>query len=127
MFNIRKLYNGEFINMEYGRLSGNPLIIEKNSKVIAYLWIREDGTNLIIDMIEVVEKEQGYGTEIIYYLFNHFPIETITGNVLLEGGDRAYWFWESLGAELSITSDELDTFSYEEDIYFVLRKSTLIN
>lgn len=93
--------------MEYRIINEYPKVICKKEIPIGYIWFYIKDGILYLDMIEVIEKEMGYGTEIITYLFTEFDIDSIKGEILDESGDRAYWFWSSLGSELSVTPEDL--------------------
>jgi hypothetical protein len=99
-FTIRELYDGEVINMEYAGVSTYlpNVIMSELSEVVAYIWFKVDNKTMHINMIEVVEKEQGIGTRIVMYLFETYDIEIIEGETLREDSGRPYYFWSSLGA-----------------------------
>lgn len=110
------------IQMTYEIIDDNPKVfINENDEIVGYIWYTVENETMHIKMIEMIEKEKGYGTEAVNFLLNYFPIKQITGQVLGEVGMRAYWFWESLGAEMSVPFEEVEN-SVVRDCFFVLKK-----
>lgn len=103
-------------------------ILDDTGKTIAYAWyeLRADNS-LYMDMIEVLEKENGHGTAIVRHLFNTLKIDRITGSVLLEEGMRPYYFWESLGAVMNVEDEDhaYDYYIHGDDVTFVLPKENI--
>ncbi|MCA1064737.1 hypothetical protein QTG56_24310 (plasmid) [Rossellomorea sp. AcN35-11] len=105
---ITNLPVGHRINMQYSPVDGKPeVFMDSNDKVVGYIWYDICDEVMTIEMIEMIEKGEGNGTEAINFLFSTFPIKEIFGSVL-EDGMRAYWFWESLGAEMSLPVEEIE-------------------
>lgn len=102
-----------------------PKAICMAGEVVAYLFATIDGKSMYVNFFEVVDdkKEEGHGTEIVDFLFKHYELQCMTGKVMIESGLRAYYFWESLGSDLSIPLDEIEYFDFESDIDFVLEKN----
>lgn len=112
-FHIRDIKNGEEINMTYSSYNRYPpkIIMNESFDTIGYIWFKIIDKIMYIDMIEMIHKEQGYGTLFIRYLFNSYNIDTIRGITLRDGIGRSYYFWMSLGAKFNyndITSNILD-------------------
>lgn len=120
---VTELPEGHLIEMEYKKLDDTPKVfIDQEGNVIGYIWFTIFKDCMEVHMIEIIEKEQGYGTTAIEFLFNNFPIQRITGEVLEENGMRPYWFWSSLGAILSIPSEEAEN-NIIRDCYFTLERN----
>lgn len=51
-----------------------------------------------LDMIEVIDKRRGLGSEIINFFFHYFSLVKIEGFSLCE--ERAIRFWNRLGADI---------------------------
>lgn len=99
-FTFRDQYEGEEIIMDcVGLLTYDPkVIVDGENKVVGYIWFKMNGNEMTIDMIEVIRKEKGIGTQVIRDLFDHHGVDRIIGETLSEESERAYYFWLSLGA-----------------------------
>lgn len=100
-----------------------PYTIKQDGEVIGYLFAEKRDMNVLyIQFIEIVDslKEEGLGTQVVLSLFESFNVQYIEGTVMLDDGGRAYYFWESLGSEMSVSIDEYEDFDFENDISFVL-------
>ncbi len=115
------------IQMIYQQGKGDSkAIIDINNNIIGYLWFSIKDKIMRLDMIEVIQKEEGFGSEAIKFLFKKYNLEEIYGQVLNESSMRPYYFWESLGAEFE-TVDEIDierAYAENVDIYFSLKKTS---
>ncbi|WP_066298132.1 hypothetical protein [Bacillus sp. FJAT-29937] len=88
------------IQMNYQQGSCKPkVIIDREHNILGYLFFEIKSKVMFLEMIEIIEKEHGIGTQTIQFLFEKFELEEIRGTVLIEEGFRPYYFWESLGAE----------------------------
>lgn len=67
----------------------------KNNNLIGTIHYTIVDKCLTINMIEVIDKNKGYGKLIISQLFNNFSIDIIDGQAISE----AIPFWESVGAD----------------------------
>lgn len=78
-------------------------------------------------MIEVIDKEKGHGTAIVRHLFECLTFEQIYGTVLHEASLRPYYFWQSLGGEMSVSSEEHYWSYYQDgiDVTFTLHRDVL--
>ena len=111
------------IIMEYAKVDDKPhVFLNHEGEIVGYIWFSIHEKTMDIEMIEMIQKEEGFGTEAIQFLFKEFAIEEIIGHVLGEVGMRAYWFWESLGANMSVPMDEVDGY-VERDCYFKLNRT----
>lgn len=118
---IRELRDDERIQMEYLPYNDTkPMVfVDEQDEVVGYVWFTINKENILfINMIEMIKKEEGYGTEAISLLFSHYSVSTICGVAMREPGMRPYWFWDSLGAEMQISAEEAE-YTYE-DIPFTL-------
>lgn len=104
MLRIEKVDEHNIKNNEYKHEPHSYVIIENNQHM-AYLHFRmKDSQVMWLDMIEVIEKRKGLGTKIIYFLFQHFGLQKIEGFSFCE--ERAYRFWEQLGAKFYYVEEE---------------------
>lgn len=105
-----------------------PYLIKENDQIIGYLFAEKHDTHsLYIEFIEIVDdlKENGYGTKVVKSLFDEFNVNYLTGTVMVDDGHRAYYFWVSLGADLSVSPDEYEDFHFYDDIHFTLEKNAI--
>lgn len=122
---IIEIEKHQITSMEYKYGRGKPkAIMHENGKAIGYMWFHKSGRTMKLDMIEIIDKEQGIGTATIDYVFNHLEIDNIQGQVLVEPSMRAYYFWESLGAEFFHPEiDDIEkAYSENISIFFDLKK-----
>lgn len=97
----------DFSAMAYSKLGGQAIgVIDAEDTIIAYLWYELKDSTLSMDMIEVLEKEQGHGTAIVRFLFDELPIDQITGTVMYDYTLRAYYFWLNLGAWIDVQDED---------------------
>ncbi|PLS19428.1 hypothetical protein CVD28_03155 [Bacillus sp. M6-12] len=105
MLSIKPVFMTDIENTEYEQKSNlDAYMILKSNKPVAYVWFDIKDNTMDLGMIEVIEKGKGLGTEIIYFLFEYFSLEKITGFVLCE--ERAYRFWDKLGATFYYVEEE---------------------
>lgn len=110
-------FNHDIIVAEQNYLIFNSL----NNNLIAYVSFKNSSDNkFYIEMIEVIDKGNGWGTMIINEFFNKFNCEKLIGYAMYDDEGDAYSFWERLGAEMSLSFDEFME-SYEA-CYFELNK-----
>lgn len=117
---------------DYKEMTYNPRLypghaIYQEGRLVAYLWFVVEDRELDMHMIEVIDKEQGHGTAIVHFLFDHFDIDTMCGYVLHENSLRPYYFWMSLGSTMSV-EDEDDYWMYvkgDVDVTFILQRHIL--
>ena len=123
--------NHEYPEMSYHFGDEEGYGIFQENELVAYAWYTvyqstENHTYMDIDMIEVINKEEGHGTKIIHFLFGYYQLEQMNGSILFEDCMRPYYFWQSLGAELTATEDEYwDFYNEDLDITFELLRSTV--
>lgn len=129
---VRKMpENHDYPEMYYDFGYGQGYGIFQEDEVVAYAWFTiststDNHVYMHLDMIEVIEKEQGNGTNIIHFLFEHYQLDSMSGTILIEDSMRPYYFWGSLGAELSATEDDYwDFYNDGIDITFELLGSTV--
>lgn len=126
----------KYPEMSYGNHGEGGKAIYQGASLIAYVWIHlteHESTKGVkrtmeMEMIEVIEKEQGHGTAIIKFLFRHFNLESMNGHVLFEDNMRPYYFWSSLGAEMQADNEAEYWEMYEDgiDIYFDLHRNQVM-
>lgn len=101
-----------------------PYVIktQTDNQTIGYLFAeRRDDLTLYIQFIEIIDelKEQGFGTQVVRSIFSAFQVKYLEGTTLLDDCGRAYYFWSSLGAEMSVDGEDFECNNYD-DIAFVL-------
>lgn len=126
----------KYPEMSYGNHGEGGQAIYQGESLIAYVWIHlteHESTKGVkrtmeMEMIEVIDKEQGHGTAIIEFLFRHFNLESMFGYVLYEDTMRPYYFWSSLGAKLDADNEAEYWEMYEKDIdiYFDLHRNQIV-
>ena len=100
------------------------VIVDKNNEILGYIWYPVQDSVLYADMLEVVQKGEGIGTNIVRFLFKKFNLICIKGCLLREEGERSYHFWTSLGAEIEV---KLEDYEPDDDgIMFYLFRENLI-
>ena len=124
---IKEINDNQVNGTQYKKGKGTTrAIIDNEGNTVGYIWFNLRGKTLNIDMIEIIEKEEGIGTEVIKFILNTFDIEKIQGQVLVEPSMRAYYFWESLGAEFfhPEVDDIEEAYHQNIAIFFNLEKSS---
>lgn len=122
----KKFVNSHIVKTNYTHPNFSPyIILNDDDTVLGYVWTitnLNQSRNMYVSMIEVIDKGKGIGTQIIDFLFNEFSLETMWGNILREPNDRAFYFWESLGAEFQ-TKHLLEDLllNTKKEISFILR------
>lgn len=126
----------QYPEMSYGNHGEGGRAIYQGESLIAYVWIhlteiestKGVKRTMEMEMIEVMEKEQGHGTAIIKFLFRHFNLESMFGYVLHEDSMRPYHFWSSLGAKIDASDEDEYWDMYEDgiDIYFDLHRNQVM-
>lgn len=92
---------------DYGVPNYEPYIITDDKQVpLGYLWTPALVSPLYIEMIEVINKEEGIGTDVIKFLFRELDLNEVFGEVMRTPSERPYYFWESLGAEFQYHIDD---------------------
>lgn len=106
MFSIESINEDEIISRQYKKhYNNNSHVVKSDSKIVAYVTFTMKNKSVMwLDMIEVIPKEKKLGTKIIKFFFQHFSLEKIEGFILCE--NRAYRFWNSLGAEIYYIHEE---------------------
>ena len=95
--------------------------------MLAYTWLNfseDEPKSAEMEMIEVIEKEQGLGTQIIEFLFQHYQLGVVRGAILHEESMRPYYFWESIGATIDVDDEDEYWECYQEghNVYFELTR-----
>jgi hypothetical protein len=101
--------------------SHKPMVfVDQQDNILGYIWFSiDEQKGMYIEMIEMVKKEEGYGTEAVNFLFDYYQLNKMYGEATIEPGMRAYWFWLSLGADMDVMPDEAELY-IGENIPFVL-------
>lgn len=100
------------------------IIVDNKGTPLCYLWTPKLENPLYIEMIEVIDKEKGIGTQVVRFLFKELNLNEIFGEVMRTTSERPYYFWESLGAEFECHID--DAFDSGYKIPFCLDNSQLL-
>ena len=119
----------DFTGMEFAKGKSNAHgILNEQGEYVAYAWYSVTDKFLYMNMIEVLEKEQGHGTAIVKYLFNELDINQINGVILEDESFRPYYFWLSLGSTLDVDSEDefMDCYYQGQDVNFELKKKNLL-
>jgi len=133
-YSIREMPESHlYSEMQYGNHGKGGKGIFLGDTLIAYAWFylfeRTDQKNIMnLEMIEVIDKEEGHGTRVISFLFEHYGMDRIEGSILLESSMRPYFFWSSLGADSDVDDEEEYLSMYEQgfDVTFSLERNAVI-
>lgn len=106
MYRIERAEESDIQNSEYGSKNStyNAYSIVEGDKPIAYMWFEVKNSVMHLTLFEVIEKSKGTGTKIIHFLFEHLSLSKIEGFSMCE--QRAYRFWERLGAKFYYVEEE---------------------
>jgi len=91
-------------------LGTTRVFYDYNNRIIGYLDYFIVGRCLFIKNILVTARRQGYGKEIIKFLFDNLEIENINGYFIDE---ISYRFWKSLNA--TFEKDDSEKFMLSRD------------
>jgi hypothetical protein len=119
----------DFSEMEFQK--GNSKahgFLDEQGKCIAYAWYSVNNHSLSMDMIEVLEKEQGHGTAIVQFLFDKLNLNRMEGLVLKDSSLRPYYFWLSLGSTMEVADEDefMEYFQEGLDVDFELTRENLV-
>ncbi|WP_214688291.1 MULTISPECIES: hypothetical protein [unclassified Exiguobacterium] len=108
---------------------GRGIFLRK--QLLAYTWLYfsdEESKSVEMEMREVIGKEQGVGTQVISFLFQHFQLEVMRGTILHEESMRSYYFWRSIGATMDVEDEDEYWESYQEghNVYFELTREGIM-
>lgn len=120
--------NHDYVEMSYspGNGEGYAVLGENNARV-GYVWIEMEDNNAYIEMIEVFDKGNGHGTNIIKFLFEQYNLSEMSGSVKHDYDATPYFFWLSMGADINVEDeDEYLECCYDgHDVSFTLTKECL--
>jgi dimeric dUTPase (all-alpha-NTP-PPase superfamily) len=121
----------DFSEMEFGKGNSNSKahgFLDEQGKCIAYAWYSVNNHSLSMDMIEVLEKEQGHGTAIVQFLFVKLNLNRMEGLVLKDSSLRPYYFWLSLGSTMEVADEDefMEYFQEGLDVDFELTRENLV-
>lgn len=99
MYSIKQISFNDIQDTTYDFSERNDTYaISFNNKIIAYTQFKITNNNMYLDLIEVITKRNGHGSNIIKWLINYYDLKEMQGFCLLE--ERAMNFWKNIGAEL---------------------------
>jgi hypothetical protein len=110
MFTLKSVSGSEVADSDYAskyKKYGRKHLyaIMDRDEVVAYAAFKMKMDKVLwLDVIEVIRKESGTGTKIVHFFFQYFSLEKIEGLIMCE--ERAYRFWERLGAEIYYIDEE---------------------
>lgn len=119
----------DFSDMSISKGNGDAVgfLHHETGRMVGYAWYDICDGDMKLDLIYVIEKEEGHGTRIVHYLFDELKLESIFGSVMLNYDLCAWSFWESLNSDMEAKTVE----AMEERIYqgwetfFELKKENL--
>ena len=105
---------------------GDCYFVYEEDEVVGVVWLLfydqsdyEDlDEDLIhLDLVEVLDPGKGLGSRIVDELFESFEVGKIKGQVMYDDRQKAYFFWESLGAYMFSVHIDRDT---DEEVFSVI-------
>lgn len=118
---------------EYQNENSLPYTIREatTGDLLGYLFCSgEDSNTLYVEFIEVLDslKGQGFGKSIVGAMYDAFDVIYLEGIAMLANNGAAYYFWQSVGAELSVPVEVLESdVDWDFDVEFVVTKEKFMN
>lgn len=120
--------NHSYSEMNYTAGEGDGYAVrDSNDTLIAYVWFEVNENRANIEMIEVFDKGNGHGTNIVKFLFEHYELTEMSGSVMHDYDAISYFFWLSLGAEINVADEDefIECCQDGFDVSFDLKKESL--
>lgn len=126
-FVLEDIINIKELDVDHDIFTESAKYIKYLGKVIGYIEFvyREQDNFIYLDMIEIIEKNCGLGRQVIEWLFIEYKINSMHGEVKVDYELNTYYFWKSLGSDISLDEEEFS--ERWEGSSFVLHKKDLLN
>lgn len=119
----------DFSDMSISKGDGDAVgfLHHETGRIVAYAWYYVNEGVLNMDLIYVLDKEQGHGTRIVQFLFTELNLKSMMGSVMLDYNLCAWAFWSSLGSTMEAeTAEDMEECIYQgRETFFELHKESL--
>lgn len=120
----------DFSDMSLPKADGDAVGFyhHETGRIIGYAWYDVNNGALHMDLIYVLEKEQGHGRGIVQFLFEELNLEMMHGTVMADMDMRPYYFWLDMGADIDVADEDgmADRIREGWETFFEVKKENLI-